>query len=137
MDEIYKVALQQSYNLSISGGSHNTNYMISFGYYDQESNFVGPNYGRQRFNFRTNLNSEWGNFKVASTMAYNRIMDKSNPSGTGSVNTNVFRVPQYYNIKFKEGDQYIINEVVVDGNSLAQLEKGECKIKTTTISSVI
>jgi TonB-linked SusC/RagA family outer membrane protein len=124
MDEIYKVALQQSYNLSISGGSHNTNYMISFGYYDQESNFVGPNYGRQRFNFRTNLNSEWGNFKVASTMAYNRIMDKSNPSGTGSVNTNVFRVPQYYNIKFKEGDQYIINEVVVDGNSLAQLEKG-------------
>ena len=41
MDEIYKVALQQSYNLSISGGSPIPNYMISFGYYDQESNFVG------------------------------------------------------------------------------------------------
>lgn len=38
---ILKNALQQSYNLGVQGGSKSTSYNISFGYYDQESNYKG------------------------------------------------------------------------------------------------
>lgn len=45
-DQIMRTALQQNYNLSVSGGSANTTYMISMGYFDQESNYVGnKNFG--------------------------------------------------------------------------------------------
>jgi len=127
MDQVYKSALQQSYNLSITGGSSNTSFLISTGYYDQKSNFVGNDkYGRQRYNFRMNLNTEWGRFKVFSTLAYNRTMDYTPRPDVGGVNTNTMRVPMYYYLKLKtdDGSKYLVNNVVSDGNSLALLEKG-------------
>lgn len=124
MDQLYENALQQTYNVSLSGGTSNTNYLLSLGYFNQENNFVG-NWGRERYNFRINLGTEWGKFKVAATLAYNRTIDKQPVSDTGGLNTNAFRIPQYYYYKTKTDDnKYLINDCIVDGNSLAQLEQG-------------
>ena len=57
-DEILQNALQQNYNVSLSGGSQNSSYLFSAGYLNQESNFVSgssPAYGMERLNFRKNL----------------------------------------------------------------------------------
>lgn len=70
-DKITETALQQDYNFSVTGGGENTSYMVSAGYFNQESNFVG-NYGLERYNFRSNLTTEYGRFKLISQIAYNR-----------------------------------------------------------------
>ncbi|MDR0750289.1 MAG: TonB-dependent receptor [Tannerellaceae bacterium] len=124
MDQIYKNALQQSYNLSVSGGANNTSYLLSLGYFNQENNFVGD-WGRERYNFRINLNTEWKRFKVGAILAYNRTMDDHPVTNTSSLNTNVFRIPQYYYYKLKSDDgKYLINDCIVDANTLGQLEQG-------------
>ena len=126
MDQVYQNALQQNYNLSISGGSSNTTFLISAGYFDQKNNMVGrSDYGRKRYNFRINLGTEWGRFKVSTTMAYNRTMDKLPIANTSGVNTNVFRMPLAYYYKFKSADgKYLVNDQVTDANALATLEQG-------------
>jgi len=126
MDQIYQNALQQTYNLSVSGGANNTTFMISAGYFDQSNNMVGNDaYGRQRYNFRINLNTEWGRFKVGTSMAYSRTLDTQPTGDTGGIQTNVFRMPMAYYYKFKTDDgKYLVNDQVTDANALATLEKG-------------
>ena len=125
MDQVYQNALQQSHNLSISGGGNNTTFMISAGYFNQENNMVGAEYGRNRYNFRNNISTEWGKFKASTTMAYSRTLDKTPTSNTSGINTNVFRMPLAYYYRFKSDDgKYILNNQVTDANALATLEKG-------------
>ncbi len=124
MDQVYKNALQQSHNLSVSGGGTNTTFMISAGHFNQRNNMVGD-YGIQRYNFRSNLATEWGKFKINTSMAYSRTIDESPTTNTSGINTNVFRMPLAYYYKFKTDDgKYLTNDQVTDGNSLAILEKG-------------
>ncbi|MDR0506147.1 MAG: TonB-dependent receptor [Dysgonamonadaceae bacterium] len=122
-NEIMKSALQQTYGLSIQGGNESTTYMVSVGYYNQDSNFKG-NFGMERYNFRTNLTAEYGRFKLTSLMGYNRRIERTVAGGTGNVIINSSRIPPYYYYKFKGGDKYLINDVIGDDNTLAKLEKG-------------
>jgi len=98
-DQITQRALQQNYNMSVSGGNENTTYMVSAGYYNQGSNFIG-NFGLERYNFRTNLSTEYGRFKLTSLMAYNRKMERTVAGGTGNVIINSSRIPPYYYIDY-------------------------------------
>ncbi|MDO5524298.1 MAG: TonB-dependent receptor plug domain-containing protein, partial [Bacteroidia bacterium] len=50
-NRIMQKGLHQNYNLNVSGGGENTTYMVSAGYLNQESNFVGD-FGMERYNFR-------------------------------------------------------------------------------------
>ena len=43
--EIVSPAMQQNHNITVSGGSENSTYLVSVGYLDQRSNFVGPSKG--------------------------------------------------------------------------------------------
>lgn len=122
-NEIVQKGLKQSYNMSISGGSGNTNYMVSAGYLDQESNFVG-NFGVERYNFRTNLTSEYGRFKFTSIMAYNRKNERTVAGGTGNVIINSSRLPAYYDYQFQKDGKWLINDVVNDDNTMAKLKDG-------------
>jgi TonB-linked SusC/RagA family outer membrane protein len=132
MDQIYRNAMQQTYNVGLSGGTNNTSYLISLGYFNQANNFVGNNWGRQRYNFRVNLNNEWSRFRVNTSLAYNRTLDKRSVSDTGGLNTNAFRIPQYYYYKFRAPDgKYLVNDTVVDANVLAQLEEGGAQNEDT------
>ena len=54
--------------------------MVSMGYYDQESNYVGnSDFGVQRYNFRTNVSTEVGRLKLNAILAYTRNNSVSTP----------------------------------------------------------
>lgn len=124
LDGILQTALQQNYNASISGGSKNSTYLISVGYYDQESNFVGD-FGIERYNFRTNMVNEYGKLKVSSLMAFNRTFQKAPNASPGILMVDGSRIPNYYNYKMKaENGNYLINDVLSQFNPLGLLEAG-------------
>ncbi len=59
-DNIVQNALQQSHTITMSGGSANSTYLLSFGFLNQRNNFVGPDYGYKRYNIRLNQSTEFG-----------------------------------------------------------------------------
>ncbi|QGY43659.1 SusC/RagA family TonB-linked outer membrane protein [Maribellus comscasis] len=124
LDGILQDAVQQNYNASISGGSETSTYMISTGYYNQKSNFVGD-FGVERYNFRTNLTSEYGKLKVGALMAFNRTMQNAPNASAGTLIVDGGRIPPYYYYKMKgENGNYIINDVLSEFNPLGLLEAG-------------
>ncbi|PWG79367.1 TonB-dependent receptor [Pararcticibacter amylolyticus] len=122
---ILKDGMQQNYNLSIQGGSSNTTYMISTGYYDQRSNFKGPDYGARRYNLRSNLTTQVGKFKLSSILWYDRNNGKAYQGDNGFLIADASRIPVYntYVLKDAEG-KYYANDVLTGGNPLAALEHG-------------
>lgn len=122
-EEIVKPALQLNQNLSISGGNENSTYLVSLGYLDQESNFVGPKKGMERYNFRINLTNEYGKFKLTSTLAYSKQKITDHSSSTSTLMVDAFRVPLYYTQKDEDGN-FLTNDVLQQFNSLGILEKG-------------
>jgi len=137
LDKIMQKALQQTYNMSVSGGNANTTYLVSAGYYNQGSNYIG-NFGMERYNFRTNLSTEYGRFKLTSMMAYNRRMERTVAGGTGNVLINSSRLPPYYYYQFQENGKWLINNVVNDDNTMAKLLDGgyERKAEDNIIGSL-
>ena len=123
-DQIMRTAMQQNYNLSVSGGSEHSTYMISMGYYDQESNYVGnDSFGVQRYNFRTSLSTELGRFKLTGILAYARTNSVSTTGG--SLEVDAARTPTYYYYKMKSADgRYLLNDILSEFNPLGQLEAG-------------
>ena len=123
-DQIMRTAMQQNYNLSVSGGSEHSTYMISMGYYDQESNYVGnDSFGVQRYNFRTSLSTELGRFKLTGILAYAR--NNSVSTTGGSLEVDAARTPTYYSYKMKSADgRYLLNDILSEFNPLGQLEAG-------------
>lgn len=122
-NEIMQKGLQQNYNLNVSGGSENTTYMVSAGYLNQESNFVGG-FGLERYNFRTNLTTEYNRFKLTALTAYNRRQERTIAGGTGNVIINSSRIPPYYYYKFQEDGKWLINNIIGDDNTMAKLKDG-------------
>ena len=118
MHQILEPALQQTYTGSISGGSEYSTFMVSLGYYDQASNFVGGDYGLKRYNFRTNLTSEYGRLKISSLLAYNRIMHHQ-PNAPNAIQ-NATRFPVYYYNRMKDDR----GRYVDPHSSLGALESG-------------
>ena len=129
---ILKNALQQNYDLSIQGGSTNTSYMISLGYYDQQSNFKGPDYGMKRYNLRSNVTTQVGRLKLSTILWYNRTEGNAYQGDEGFLIADASRLPvnNTYILKDANG-RYYNNDVLTGGNPLAALEHGGY-IKTTT-----
>jgi len=122
-EEIVKPALQLNQSLSVSGGTDSSTYLVSLGYLDQESNFVGPTKGMERYNFRINLTNEYGKLKLTSTLAYSKQKINDHSSSTGTLMVDAFRVPLYYTQKDENGN-YLTNDVLQQFNSLGVLEQG-------------
>lgn len=122
-EEIVRPAVQLNQNLSISGGNENSTYLVSLGYLDQESNFVGPKKGMERYNFRINLSNEYGKFKLISSLAYSKQKISDHSSSTSTLMVDAFRVPLYYNQKDENGN-FLTNDVLQQFNSLGVLEQG-------------
>lgn len=121
--EITRPALQQNQNLSISGGNANSTYLVSVGYLDQNSIFVGPDKGLERYNYRINLTNEYGKLKLQSTLAYAKQKITDHSSNTSTLMVDAFRVPLYYTQKDANGN-YLTNDVLQQFNSLGILEQG-------------
>lgn len=122
---ILKDGLQQNYNLDIQGGSSNTTYMVSLGYYDQKSNFKGPDFGLKRYNLRSNLTQTIGRFKLSTILWYDRNEGNAYQGDNGFLIADASRLPVYNNYILKDANgRYYSNDVLTGGNPLASLEQG-------------
>jgi len=122
---ILKDGLQQNYDVNVQGGSSNSTYMISLGYYDQKSNFKGPDYGLKRYNFRSNLTTNIGRLKLNTILWYDRNEGNAYQGDTGFLIADASRLPVYNNYVLKdENGRYYSNDVLTGGNPLASLEQG-------------
>ena len=121
---ILKNALQQSYNLGVQGGSKSTSYNISFGYYDQESNYKGQDFGVKRYNFRSNIVTDIKRLKLTALLAYDRQEGRSDRGGLWL--SDVMRVPTYntYDIYPDADGKYYNTDITTGGNFLATLYHG-------------
>jgi len=74
LETIMHNAPQTNQNVSISGGSANSTYLMSFGYFDQRSflepSLINGSYGLRRFNFRLNQTATLGKFNTAWNLTY-------------------------------------------------------------------
>lgn len=124
MDEIFKErSVQQSHNLSVTGGTQGTSYLISLGHMDQSSNFVGPNFGYQRTNARSNITTQINDkLKAGIMLAYNKNHTKEHAYSTEFIVADASRIPRLYPIKDANGN-YVI-PTTSTSNPLARLEQG-------------
>lgn len=81
-EAIFQQAPMQSYQLSATGGSENTQFAISVGYFRQEGVIINSDFNR--YSFRTNLDQKVSNrFKVGSSVSLSYI--KSRGVLTGAI----------------------------------------------------
>jgi TonB-linked SusC/RagA family outer membrane protein len=78
----------QKHNLSVSGGSRNSNYLFSLGYFDNPGTL--ENTGIDRFNIRVNAESQITKFLKVGTQTY-AMRERKDPGDVSSVNTNRFQ----------------------------------------------
>ncbi|MBN9352178.1 MAG: TonB-dependent receptor [Chitinophagaceae bacterium] len=124
-DQILQNATQQSYTASISGGSKLSSYMISAGYLDQGSNYIGPDYGVKRYNFHMNEMTEYKRFKFTGIVDYTRQDTRDYAGDKGFVVADAQRTPVYntYVMKAPNG-KYLLNDVLSQYNPVGELEAG-------------
>jgi TonB-linked SusC/RagA family outer membrane protein len=72
-DEVFGTGLQQSYNISVAGGSENHNYNVSFNYLDQEGTAAYNQY--QRGTVRVNTEFDLGMLTIGENVSLS--MDQS------------------------------------------------------------
>ena len=143
LDELFRTALTQQYDLSISGGTDNTKYFVSLGYMDQEGLAVGSDLSR--YSARINLTTKikpWAEFGIASTLSINEQNTPPGGGGGSSPLTNAFFVPSAislyeldsnFNKIYDEAGNVVynyINPVFNDMNTLAFSEMDIYRTKT-------
>lgn len=81
--EIFRKAAMQSHQLSVSGGSDNTQYLISGGYYSQDGIAVGSDF--ERFSGRVNVDSKLKKWFSMGVQSYFASTNKNNTIDDGNV----------------------------------------------------
>ena len=124
-DEIFRTAPIQSHNLSISGGSKNTTYLMSMAYLDQEG--VVKNTSFDRYAFRINLESQvQKRIKVGLNLApsFSTQLD-NNSEGKDQGVTGALRSPPIFDwseIYWDEGSQRHVHDYLEEyGNNTGAL----------------
>ena len=77
-------APEQQHNVSVSGGSEKMDYYVNFGYTDQGSFFVTNSANYNRYNLRTNLNSQITK-NLRASVKLNLMMHETNRQVTESI----------------------------------------------------
>jgi TonB-linked SusC/RagA family outer membrane protein len=88
-----KVNDMKSYNISVSGGSDNQNYLLSAGYYNRRGVLrYGPD-DNSRYNFRFNFNSKLSKYVDVNTIVgYIGTITNSNSYGTAGIINSLYRI---------------------------------------------
>jgi TonB-dependent starch-binding outer membrane protein SusC len=112
-------APQINQNISLSGGSPTSTYLMSFGYFNQQSNLtkslIDGAYGIKRYNFRLNQTATLGKFTIASNLSYvkTQINEPSVGDPSGLIG-DVFRAPLSDNFQDSQG-RYLTGFVTSNG----------------------
>lgn len=124
-DEIFRSAPIQSHNLSISGGTDNTTYLMSMAYLDQEG--IVKNTSFDRYAFRINLESQiQKRIKVGLNLAPSfSTQQDSNSEGKDQGISGVLRSPPIFDwndIYWNEGAQRFEHDYLTEyGNNTGAL----------------
>ena len=85
---IFRQALMQNYQLSALGGSENTQYSVSGGYYKQEGIILNSDF--ERYSLRTNLDQKISDrFKVGTSISLSYIKSRGVLTGAQSPGTGI------------------------------------------------
>jgi TonB-linked SusC/RagA family outer membrane protein len=94
---------QQNHNLSVTGGSQNTSYLLSVGYMDQQSFFNGPlipddqRFFYKRLNVRSNISTQISKFVRADVnLAYTNGQTRNHSADQGFLMRDAMRQPRIY-----------------------------------------
>jgi TonB-linked SusC/RagA family outer membrane protein len=95
-DELFRLALSHSHQLSFTGGDTKTTYSISLGFGNQEGIVINTDF--QRFNSRINLESQIKDWlKIGVNMAYTHInknsLDKTQENDESIINQALIQLP--------------------------------------------
>lgn len=107
-DEIFRTALQQNYNLAISGGGEGTTYLFSLNHVDQDGILINSDY--KRYQLRANLNTKISdNVKVGLRMY--GIREEINPqsfnASVGTPVTDAMHFPATFQSVYDEDGAFI------------------------------
>lgn len=120
-DEILRTALQQNYDLSLSGQSDKTKYSISIGYLDNDA--VVQNNSQQRYSVRMKVDHQKSDkllVGLTTSTTYSEIHGAAQSGGgsdlfNGVVQNLVISTPvELYNPTFDPGDAYISPSAMID-----------------------
>ncbi|MGB3468148.1 MAG: TonB-dependent receptor [Cyclobacteriaceae bacterium] len=94
-DEIFQNGRIQSHQLSVSGGSKNSDFRISGGYVEREG--VLLNTGTERYNFRANSNFRKGRFSIGETLSLSFVerLTESNAGGRTAIEHAIKMAPYF------------------------------------------
>lgn len=140
VEQAMQNALQQNYNVSVTGGTKTTTYMLSASYFDQESNYVGPDYGVKRYNLRSNLTTEFGRLKLGANVGFTRSeINSPSDANEGFLFADLVRFPNYYFNRHEENGIFFGNNYKYGGYSVSPLAglMGGGTNKTTTNTSPV
>ncbi|MEP7257617.1 MAG: TonB-dependent receptor [Flavitalea sp.] len=116
--------IQHSHNISVSGGSESSKYLLSLGYLKQDG-LIKRN-SNERYNVRFNLDSKVSDrltIGMSSSLSNKKITE---PSGGRDQNTvpwtivQLYRVPSTYGNKTPDGKWIFF----IDGNPISYVEEG-------------
>lgn len=107
-DAIFRNALQQKYNLSITGGNNDINYRVSGEYFDQEGILICT--GMKRFAFRTNFDVKLNNWaKVSVNFApsfTNQRKTREGGEGSNSVIRTALSMYPFFPVRLPNGEYF-------------------------------
>ncbi len=95
-DEIFRNAPVQNYQLSVNGGTEDTKYMFTGGYFDQKGIIIGSDF--QRFSARAKIDSKLNNWlklgvNIAPTYSNENQVPEGHWAGDGVVNAALASTP--------------------------------------------
>ena len=144
-DEVYRNALNQQYNLSLSGGSELLKYYLSAGYYNEEGTTVGTNFERFNFTMKTDFDL-LNNLKLGASLFVTQSTRKSYvPDADAFTNpSNYTRTVNPYAEARDENGYYIYDQDIegiddrsLDFNLLEEMENTDYSLKNLSLKPML
>jgi TonB-linked SusC/RagA family outer membrane protein len=104
--DLFKTSQRQTHNVSVSGGSDNSTYLISAGTVNDNGNIAAGNNSSDRYNLRMSLQSKISkSLKLDANISYD-YLDITEPSQLGDAINNALKVFSYVPLKNPAGNYY-------------------------------
>jgi TonB-linked SusC/RagA family outer membrane protein len=124
---------QLNQNLSITGGSKSTSYLLSVGYLNQQNMFNGSyvpgdqKFYYKRYNFRSNISTQVNKYiKTDVNLSYTNGINRTHPFSTGFIVRDAMRTPRIYPIRDEAGN--FVVPPLTSNSVFAQLSQGGFKM---------